>query len=103
MALALSTSFQAVASGDIIRIDTLEIDRGYPVVYARRVNPQYGETVLLTLQMGEGEQNVMVYMPKRYAECFADAHIEEINNSIKLYKLFYRGKQGTAFLLNLEL
>jgi len=101
--MALSTSFQAVASGDIIRIDTLEIDRGYPVVYARRLNTQYGETILLTLQMGEGEQNVRVYMPKRYAECFADTDIEKINNSVKLYKLFYRGKQGTAFLLNLEL
>ena len=101
--MALSVNFQAVASGDIIRIDTLEIDRGYPVVYARRLKTQYGETVLLTLQMGEGEQNVRGYMPKRYAECFVDTDIEEINNSIKQYKLFYRGKQGTAFLLNLEL
>ena len=99
--MALSTNFQAVASGDIVRIDTLEIDRGYRVVFARRLTTQYGETVLLTLQK-EGEQNVRVYMPKRYAECFEDTDIEEINNSVIQYKLFYRGKQGSTFLLNME-
>ena len=100
--MALSTSFQAVALGDIVRIDTLEIDRGYPVVFARRLTTQYGETILLTLQMGDGG-NIRIYMPKRYAEYFEDTDIEDINNSVKLYKLFYRGKQGSAFLLNIEL
>ena len=100
--MALSTNFQAVASGEIVRLDTLEIDRGYPVLFARRLTTQYGETVLLTLQK-EGEQNVRVYMPNRYAECLEDTDIEEINNSVKQYKLFNRDKQGSAFRLNMEL
>ena len=101
--MALSIQFQAVASGNIFHLDTLEIDRGYPVVFARRPTTQYGETVLLTLQMGEGEENVRVYMPKRCAECFTDTDIEDINNSVKKYKLIFRGKQGSSFVLNLEL
>ena len=101
--MALSTHFQAIASGNIVRLDTLEIDRGYPVTYARRLTTQYGPTILLTLQKGEAEENVKVYMPKRYAEIFTDVDIEDINNSVKQYKLIFRGKQGSSFVLNLEL
>ena len=99
--MALSTHFQALASGNIVRLDTLEIDRGYPVTFARRLTTQYGPTILLTLQ--KEEENVKVYMPKRYAELFTDADLEDINNSVKQYKLIFRGKQGSSFVLNLEL
>jgi len=101
--MALSTHFQAIASGNIVRLDTLEIDRGYPVMYARRLTTQYGPTILLTLQKGEGEENVKVYMSKRYAENFTDVDNEDINNSVKQYTLIFTGKQGSSFVLNLEL
>ena len=72
------------------------------MTFARRLTTQYGPTILLTLQKGEGEENVKVYMPKRYAELFTDADIED-NNSVKQYKLIFRGKQGSSFVLNFEL
>ena len=86
--MALSTHFQAIASGNIVRLDTLQIDRGYPVKFARRLTTQYGPTILLTLQKGEGEENVKVYMPKRYAEIFTDVDVKEINNSVKIINCF---------------
>ena len=70
------------------------------------LDPQWakGNPGGLTLQMGEGEaENVRVYMPKRYAECFTDTDIEEINNSVKRYKLIFRGKSGNSFIFNMEL
>jgi len=98
--MALSSHFQAIASGTIVRLDTLENDRRYPVTFARRLTTQYGTTIL-TVQTGE--ENVKVYMPKRYAELFTDKDIEDINNSITHYKLIYKGKQGSSFVLNLQL
>ena len=98
-----STHIQAITSGNIVRLDTLEIDRRYPVTYARRLTNQYGPTTLLTLQKGDGEENVKGYMPKRYAETFTDVDIEDINNSVKQYILIFRGKEGSSFVLNLEL
>ena len=74
----------------------------YPVTFARRLTTQYGPTILLTLQMGGGDENVKVYMPKRYAELFTDTDIED-NNSVKQYKLIFTGKQGSSFVLNMEL
>ena len=70
---------------------------------ARRLTTQYGPTILLTLQKGEGEENVKVYMSKRYAENFTDVDNEDINNSVKQYTLIFTGKQGSSFVLNLEL
>ena len=97
--MAFSSHFQVIASGTIVRLDTLEINRGYPVTFARRLTTTYGHTILLTLQTG-GE-NVKVYMPKRYAELFTEKDIEDINNSITHYKLIYKGKRGSSFVLYL--
>jgi len=44
-----------------------------------------------------------VYLPKRYAEVFTDTDIEDINNSNKQYRLIYKGKNGSANVLHLEL
>ena len=99
----LSSHFQSVASVTIVRLDTLEIDWRYPVTYARRLTTQYGRTILLTLNTGGGEQNVKVCMPRRYAELFTDTDTEDIYNSIKSYKLIYKGKRGYSYVLSIEL
>jgi hypothetical protein len=87
----LSSHFQAIASGIIVTIDTLEIDREYPVTFARRLTIQYGPTVQLTLRT-DGDESVKVFLPKRYAELVSDTDIKDINSSIKQYKLIFRGK-----------
>jgi len=98
----LSSHFQAIASGSIVRIESPEVDKAYPVTYTRRMITQYGPTVQLTLR-NDGDDNVKVYLPKRYAEVFTDTDIEDINNSVKNYRLVYRGKNGQAYILNMVL
>ena len=100
--MELSAHFQAIASGTIVRLDKLDINRRYPVTYARRLLTQYGPTVLLTLQT-EAEQNVKILLPKRYAGLYTENDIEEINNGISKYKLIYRGKAGFSHIINMEL
>jgi len=58
----LSQHFQIIASGKVVLIRTFEMNRPYTVLFARRLNTQYGPTVLITL---ETEENVYVeiYLP----------------------------------------
>ena len=82
-----------VASGPIVQIHTLNVDRPYPILYARRMSTQFGPTVLLTLQTEENI-NVKVYLPRRYTEGFNDQDIEDINEGKKKYKLVYKRVEG---------
>ena len=86
-----------IASGQIVQIHTLDMGRPYPVTFARRLTTQFGPTVLLTLQADE-TINIKFYLPRRYAEGFGDQDIEE-----KIYKLIYKGRCGSAYILNMVL
>ena len=98
----MSQNFYSIASGQVVSIHTLEIDRPYPVLFARRWHSQYGPTVLLTLR-AEENINVKIYLPKRYADGFDDQDIENINTNKKQYKFIYKGRSGSAYVLNMIL
>ena len=70
--------FHVMASGQIVQIHTLDMDRPYPILYARRLTTKFGPTLLLTLQ-AEENMNIKIYLPRRYAEGFDDHDIEDIN------------------------
>ena len=72
-----------VASGPEVQIHTLDLNRPYPIVYARRTTTQFGPTVLLTLQAEENTNN-KIYLPRRYAEGFDDQDIEDNNEGKKI-------------------
>ena len=90
----LSAEFRNIASGRFVQIHTLEQNRLYSVVFARRLETQYGSTVLLTLQ-AQPDCNIKINLPKRYADVVDDDHIDEINQGGVQYKLIYIGKAGT--------
>ena len=87
--MSLGQHFYNVASGQEFSIHTLEMDRPYPVLFARRLQSQYGPTVLLTLQ-AEENINVKIYPPKRYADGFDDQDIEDINTDKKYINSFIK-------------
>ena len=99
----LSARFALVASGNVVRITTLEEGRRYPVTYAQRQQTQYGTSILLTLQY-EPTSNVKVYIPKRFTEVFQDEDIEHINKGTRSYHLVYHGRypNSRSFRLTLE-
>jgi len=90
-----------IASGQIVQIHTLDMGRPYPVTFARRLTNQFGPTVLLTPQ-AEENININVYLPRRYAEWFDDQDIEDINEG-KNCKFIYKGRSGSAYILNMIL
>ena len=93
--------FRVVASGPVFQIHTLDLDRPYPILYARRTTTQFGPTVVLTLQ-AEENINIKTYLPRRYAEVFDDQDIEDIKEG-KKYKLIYICRSGVAYILNIIL
>ena len=74
----LCQHFNDPASGQIVHTHTLDMDRTYPVLFARRFTTQFEPTFLLTLQ-AEENMDIKFYLPRRYAEGFDDQDIEDIN------------------------
>jgi len=98
----LSQPFRNIASGLVVQIRTLEVNKHYPVLFARRLTKRYGSAVQLTLQ-SEEDLNIKIYLPKRYADAVDDTDIEDINLGRKTYKLIYKGRTGSAYIIHLEL
>jgi hypothetical protein len=99
----LSARFAQVASGNIVRINTLEEGRRYAVTFVQRQETQYGPSVLLTLNVGPDE-NVKIFLPKRYTVIFKDEDIEGINEVNLSYSQIYHGRYpgSRSFKLTLE-
>ena len=90
----LSQHFRSIATGQNVRIHTLEINKPYQVLFARRLTTTYGPTVELTLKT-ESEINSKIFLPKRYAEIINDDSIEDINNGKKYIIYFIGARLGT--------
>ena len=57
----LSAKVHAVATCNIVRVNTLEIDKQFQVTHAQRLVTQNGPTVLLTLRV-EADNNVKLFL-----------------------------------------
>ena len=98
----LLLAFTNLNNGHVIQVPKLTRHHPYPVVGARRVNGQYGSTVLFTLR-SEGDINLKVYLPRRYGELIDEIDIEDLNMGLKMYKLIFMGISGPADLFHLQL
>jgi len=98
----LSEKFALVASGIIVRINTLEEGRPYAVTLAKSLQTQYGQYILLTLRVDA--DSVEIFLPKRYTEMFRDEDIEHINNGTLSDSLVYNGRYPgcRSYKLSLE-
>ena len=101
--MALSACFAEVASANVVRVNTLDEGRRYPVTYAQRQDTQYGPSILLTLRV-DPTNSVTIYHPKRFTEVFQDGDIEHINTGTRSYHLVYHGRYpgSRSFKLTLE-
>ena len=69
----------ATTANTSISMNSLVINRLYPIVHAKRVNTKYGPTVLLSLRDSD-EKLVQIFLPKRYANVVTDEDTEKINS-----------------------
>jgi len=85
----LTKNIQEVTSCNTIKINSLEVDRKYPIVRAERIVTKFGPTILLSIR--DSPFNVIkVFMPKRYSSVFTDEDIGSINQKVSL-NLIYKG------------
>jgi hypothetical protein len=92
--MTLSTRY---ASGTIVGLTSLEVNKPYPVTHAERINIDMGATVLITLQT-EDDHYVKYFMPLSFADLITDDTTHEINDGVKRYKFDFR-KIGDTILV----
>jgi len=81
---------QEASSSQVIRVNTMEMNKNYPIVSAERITTKFGPTVLMHIKE-QPSKVVKVYLPKRYSAFVSDEDIELINlNKISL-NLVYKG------------
>ena len=101
-AALLLLAFTNLNYGHVIQVSLLTRDHPYPVVVDRRLNGQYGSTVLFTLR-SKGDIILKLYLPRRYGDLADYMDIEDINMGLKLYILIFMGMTGPADLLHLQM
>ena len=79
-----------IASGTTVRVDTLEVDKRYPILRAEIIITCNGSSVLLTLRESI-DKFIQAFLPPKYNEAFTLNNVEDINNKIVMYNLIYRG------------
>ena len=88
----LVKEFKNVGASMITPLHSLEHNRPYPIVFARKTHTQYGLSLQLTLET-EKDLFVRVYLLKRYALVFDD-DVGNINYQKNFINSFIRERPG---------
>jgi len=75
----LTKRFEEATAYASVNVNTLEPHKMYPIIRAKRIPTKYGLSVVLTLRIAENN-NVQVFLPKRYIDVMTDADIDAINS-----------------------
>jgi hypothetical protein len=94
---------QDVGSCITLPVDRLQVDKKYSIEFAKRVYTRFGPTILLTLA-DPVLRPLKVFLPRRYADVFSDADVEDINSSKVRLHLVYKGQctETKSFKLEIE-
>lgn len=101
--IALTQKFRDAVSGSAVNISNLHVDTRYPVLHADCVETNYGQSILLTIR--ENEDNIKVFLPRRYSAVFPDEDFAVINGQALQYYLTYMGKSfsSNSYILKIDL
>jgi len=98
----LTKRFEEATAYASVNVNTLEPHKLYPIVRVKRITTKYGPTVVLTLCIAEN--NVQVFLSKRYSDVVSDADIDAINSKAVSLHLVYKGvcESSKLYLLAIE-
>ena len=86
----LKRKFFEAEDCDVIKVDQMVLNRKYPIVKAKKVNTQFGGSVLMIVE-DSPEKLVKVFLPNRYSVLFTDDVIECIKSKCVDLHLIYKG------------
>ena len=76
------------ATSCVTNISSLDIEKMYPIVPAKRITTKYGPTVLLTVRDSESSV-VQIFTPKRHCS------VDKINNGAVSLNILHKGISET--------
>jgi len=91
--MKLEKRFEEATAYSSVNVTSLEPNKLYPIVRAKRISTKYGTTVLLTLRVSE-TNIVQVFLPKRYSEVMSDEDMDSFNSKAVALHLVYKGGGG---------
>jgi len=99
----LAKRFEEATSCTSVTISSLEINKLYPIVRAKRITTKYGPTILLSIRDSEAKV-VQIFLPKRFCAVISNEDMEKINSKAVSLNLVYRGicETSKSYLLAIE-
>jgi len=99
----LAKRFEKATSSTLVNISSLEMNKLYPIVRAKRINTKFGSTVLLSIRDSE-PKIVQIFLPKRYSDVVSDDDMGKNNSKAVSLNLIYKGICDTSksYLLAIE-
>ena len=101
--MELAKKFEDATLCQSVNIISLDTDKKYPIVRAKRITSKFGPSVLLTIRDSESTTD-QTFLPKRYSAVVSDDDIQKINNFVSL-NLMYMGicEKSRSYLLKIEM
>jgi len=98
----LAKQFEENTSCNSVNTNSLEINKLYPTVRAKRIATKYGQTVLLSTRDSEASI-IQIFLPKRYCAEISDDDMDKINSKAVSLNLVYKGicETSKSYLLAL--
>ena len=102
--MELAKKIEEATSCQSVNINSLETDKKYPIVRAKRMTSKFGPTVLLTIRDSEST-TVQIFLRKRYSAVVSEDGIEKINNKLVSLDVIYMGicEKSRSYLLKIEM
>ena len=100
----LAKKFEEATSCQSVNINSLDRDKTYPIVRAKRITSEFGPTVLLAVRESEST-TVQIFLPKGYSAVVLNDDIEKINNKVVSLSLINMGicEKARSYLLKIEM
>jgi len=99
----LAKRFEEATAYTSVSLTSLEPNKLYPIIRAKRMTTKYGPTVLLSLRVSE-TSIAQVFLPKRYCHVMSDEDMESIISKVVSLNLVYKGvcESSKSYLLAIE-
>jgi len=99
----LAKRFEEATSYISVNLSSLEVNKLYPIVRAKRITTKYRPTVLLSIRDYEASM-VQIFLPKRYCAVISDDDFDKINSNAVSLNLVYNDifEAYKSYLLAIE-
>ena len=99
----LSRKIQELDSCYNMKLNSLQVDRKYPITFAERIPTRFGPAIVLAIR-DTPDRILKVFMTRRFFSAFSNDDIDDINSGKVKLNLVYKGQcvNTRAFTVTIE-